>query len=189
MRKQFSRGIMTRLEGNMPEGLKRKQLQILADLAAESFGAPKIRLSGTAEEALEQYAAFTCRCMEEKEADESRLFRDAQRLGSKIRKITGLTDAGDADRLIILLYQNIGIRMMIDTDITVSECYFSRFYTPEQCRIMSNVDSGIISGIRGGGGISFQRRITEGCDRCKACFDQNGEISDREISNGGNHHE
>ena len=58
-------------------------------------------------------------------------------------------------------------------EIKVSSCYFSRFYTPEQCALMSYMDSGIIAGILGGGKIEFTERITEGCGGCKVFFVDN----------------
>ena len=58
----------------------------------------------------------------------------------------------------------------IPGEITVSSCYFSKFYTPKQCALMSYVDSGIIAGLCGGGNLRFTERITEGCGRCTAVF-------------------
>ena len=149
------------------------------DLAAESFDMPKeILTEDSVEEALRQYADFTCRCMEEGTVEEEKLYRDAHRLGSRIRKAAGLTGDEELKRLIILLYRNIGITMEIRGEIgtehtgelTVPGCFFSRVYSPEQCRLMSSVDSGIVSGICGGGELQFDRRITEGCESCHACM-------------------
>lgn len=179
MREQISRRLLSRFEKKVPDFFRRRQLQVLMDLAAESFDVPKEKLRrGSAEKALRQYAGFTCLCMKTGAVEEEKLFRDAQRLGKRIRQITGLTDDGDLHRLIILLYRNIGIRMSIKgslgTDhageVTVSDCYFSRVYSPKECGLMSFVDSGIVSGICGGGKLRFSQRITEGCESCRACF-------------------
>lgn len=148
--------------------------------------------------ALRQYAEFTASCMRSAAAcsdpdgyvpagaDASgsvaggaadtelpeRLYQDAFRLGSLIRRITGLRDRRDLDRLIFCLYRNIDIGMSgsTDSELIVSGCFFSEFYTPWQCRLMSCVDSGIIAGICGGGHLVFTERITEGCGRCRACL-------------------
>lgn len=183
MKKRISRRLLSRFEKNMPEHLQRRQLQVLMDLEAESFGMPKEKLcKGSAATALRQYADFTRRCMAAGTVDEEKLYQDAYRLGSKIRHMTELKDDEDLKRLIILLYRNIGIRMNIEGKpgsehtgkFTVSDCYFSRFYFPEECRIMSFVDSGIVSGICGGGRLQFSRRITEGCGFCRACLEEDG---------------
>ena len=200
MRERISRWLLGRAEKHMPDFLRRRQLQMLMNLAAESFSVPaeKIR-GGTAEEALAQYAAFTCRCMDAGSidqdacsADEEKLYRDARRLGDKIRQTTGFTEHEDQNRLITLLYRNIGIEINITGDLRerqtgeliVPDCYFSRYYTPEQCRLMSFVDSGIVSGICGGGKLLFSHRITEGCGFCRACLEE-----DEVLLHGGKNHE
>ncbi len=184
MKERISRRLLTRFEKNTPKHFRRAQIQILMNLAAKSFGVPKEKLKkGSAYTALRQYAGYTCLCMgaggmEADAAKEEKLFQDACRLGNRIREITGLTEDGDLKRLIRLLYWNIGIEMSIQGhigtehtgEVTVSDCYFSRVYSPEECRLMSLVDSGIVSGICGGGKLRFSQRITEGCESCRACF-------------------
>lgn len=183
MREQISKRLLGRFEKKVPVFLRRRQLQVLMDLAAESFGMPREKLrKGSAEKALRQYAGFTCLCMETGNVEEEKLYQDAYRLGDKIRQTTGLTKDEDLKRLIILLYRNIGIKMSIEGnlgtehrgEVTVSNCYFSRVYTPEECRLMSFVDSGIVSGICGGGKLRFSQRLTEGCESCRACFAEDG---------------
>lgn len=173
IRGRISRRLLNRLEHHTSAFFRRAQIQILADLAADSFGRGKIRIrKGSPAKALKEYAAFTVSCMEAGPADPDRLFRDAARLGSRIRRASGLTDRSDLQKLVFLLYRNIDIEMTgnLPGEIVVSSCYFNRFYTPRQCRLMSCVDSGIVSGIFGGGQLVFSQRITDGCDRCVACL-------------------
>lgn len=223
MRERISRKLLNRFEKYMPQNLRRRQLQVLMNLAAKSFGMSRETLGkGSAAEALRQYADYTCRCMrgsgvlesgaEEGGANrstlEETLFRDARRLGEKIRRITVLTADEDLKRLIVLLYRNIGIHMTIDgriaganekqitgetegrtedeitseiaanraAELTVSACYFSRCYSPVECKLMSYVDAGIVTGICGGGCLRFSQRITEGCGFCRAHLTEDGEI-------------
>ncbi len=185
MKQQISRWLLSCFEKKTPDVFRRRQLQVLMDLAAESFGVPKEKLrKGSAEKALRQYAGFTCYCMGTRSVEEEKLYRDAYRVGDTIRRATGLMDDEDLKRLIILLYRNIGIKMSIEGnigtehagDVTVSSCYFSRVYSPEECRLMSFVDSGIVSGICGGGELRFSQRITEGFESCRACFAESGEL-------------
>ena len=97
------------------------------------------------------------------------------RTGERVRRLTGFTEKADLERLVFYLYRNIGLLMdgHLPGEIKVSSCYFSRFYTPEQCALMSYMDSGIIAGILGGGKIEFTERITEGCGGCKVFFVDN----------------
>ena len=99
-------------------------------------------------------------------------------MGNLLRRVTRLKTKSDLERLVFFLYKNIGIEMSgeIPGNIYVSRCYFSDFFDPEMCRAISSVDSGIISGLYGGGNLMFTERITEGCVCCKACFKENGDV-------------
>ena len=55
-------------------------------------------------------------------------------------------------------------------EITISRCYFSSFYSPEVCRVMSAMDRGLLAGLAGGGELVFIQRITEGQPCCRARF-------------------
>lgn len=158
-----------------PECVTRLQLQVLLDTTARAFALPgkKIR-SRTARGALREYAAFTGKCMKYGKADPKKLREEAYRTGNLIRRITGFRKRRDIERLIFYLYRNMRIAMSghIPGEIIVSRCYFGRFYSPEQCALMSFVDEGIIAGISGGGKLEFAERITEGCGRCLACFSE-----------------
>ncbi|MBQ9420900.1 MAG: hypothetical protein IJU30_04005 [Lachnospiraceae bacterium] len=156
-----------------PGLFRRIELQVLCNLAADTFGQKRTRVwTLTSKRGLQAYAAFTVRCMEETPVDRATLYRSAYRLGRKIRRVTGFRDADDIRKLIFLLYQNIGIEMdgRIPGVIRIQKCYFSRCYSPARCRMMSAVDAGIIAGICGGGKLHFTNRITEGCPQCRAFF-------------------
>ena len=98
-------------------------------------------------------------------ADRDRLFEQARRTGARIRRVTGFTEDEDIRRLIFYLYRNISIQMhgSLPGEIEVTDCYFSRLYSPRQCSLMSCVDSGIMSGVHDGGRLKFTQRITQGC--------------------------
>lgn len=165
--------MMDRLEKSPSDRLKKIQLQLLADMTAEAFGCPKVRLSRlSAEDALNEYAMFTLSCMSMPDPDPEKVFAAAYSLGEKVRRISGLSAREDLGRLVFLLYRNIDIEMegSLPGGVTVRSCYFSRLYSPGQCALMSVCDSGIVSGIFGGGSLRFTGRITEGCDACTACF-------------------
>ncbi len=157
----------------MPSWFVAVQLQILIGISARAYKMPgKTVLFLPPQRALREYASFTKSCMESGRDGEKNLFKEAYAVGRMIRKITGFTENEDLGRLIFLLYRNIGItiRGKLPGDIVIPRCYFSRYYTPRQCQVMSNVDAGIIAGIFGGGNLVFTERITEGCRSCRACF-------------------
>jgi hypothetical protein len=140
---------------------------------ARAFGVPERRLrTWSPEEALRRYTTFSVRCMKRGGADPERLYREAYRTGERVRRLTGFTEQKDLERLTFYLYRNIGIRMggHLPGKVTVPRCYFSRFYTPAQCALMSNMDSGMTAGLLGGGKMQFSERITEGCSCCRAVF-------------------
>ncbi len=173
MRAHIFRKLLRSVERH-PRGLfSRIQLQILLNVTARAFGVRGKQIWHlSCERALEEYAVFTENVMCLSDADPQWLYQKAYALGSRIRQITGFTDSGDLRRLVFFLYRNIGIRMdgRIPGEVTVSSCYFSRFYTPGQCALMSFMDSGIIAGLWGGGHLNFTGRITEGCGNCTAIF-------------------
>ena len=173
MRAWFFKRLLTLLEKHTPEFVRSIQIQILLNATTSAFGRPEKRvwhLPG--DRALAAYTAFTKECMSEPAADRRRVYRCAYMLGRKVRNITGFSAERDRERLVIWLYGNIGIRMMghLPGEIVIPSCYFGQFYTPAQCRTMSLMDQGIISGICGGGKLIFTKRITQGYSRCAACL-------------------
>lgn len=173
MRASLSAWILSRLEKREVQWGRRFQMQVLLNLAARSFDRKGKSLRHlSADEALEAYAAYTVECMQTGPADAERLYRNAYRLGARLRRITGLKDEKALQRLIFTLYRNLGITMQgsLPGNLTIPECAFSRWYTPAQCAVMSHVDAGVIAGVFGGGSLQFTRRLTEGCAACRACF-------------------
>jgi hypothetical protein len=55
-------------------------------------------------------------------------------------------------------------------EITIGRCYFSDFYSPQACEVMSAMDRGLLAGLAGGGDLVFTERITEGRPCCRARF-------------------
>ena len=173
MRARIFRRLLRSLERHPLALFSRIQLQLLLNVTAQAFDVTGKQIWHLPyEHALEEYAIFTENALGLSRADPNRLYQKAYALGSHIRKITGFTDNGDLRRLIFFLYRNIGVHMdgRIPGEVTVSSCYFSRSYTPEQCALMSFMDSGIIAGLWGGGHLDFTGRITEGCGDCTAVF-------------------
>ncbi len=172
MRTFICRWLMRCFELHMPGWFRYLELRILMGTAADAFGISRRRIrAGLRRGKFSDFAAFTAAASRHR-ADPARLYLAAFLLGRKVRRITGFTDAEDLRRLVFLLYRGIGISMegTLPGCITVTECAFSSFYAPAQCRLMSAMDSGVIAGLFGGGKLVFSRRITEGCPCCRACF-------------------
>lgn len=217
---QLSRKLLQQLERHTPDRVRSMEIQILLNLAARAFRVPGKKVWHLpADDALRAYAEFTVQCMKTKHAAPRVLYRQAYAIGSRVRRLTGITDSHAIEQLVFYLYSNIRIQMFGNLpaivkneqnrntqnnnehnrntqnndeqnrntqnnnehkvskqdypaygEIVVTDCYFSRYYTPEQCAVMSSVDSGIIAGLCGGGTLTFTERITEGCGRCRACF-------------------
>ncbi len=177
MREKFSGYVLRKLEKHTPALLVRLQLQILLNLTAKAFHMPSGRiLQLPPDRALRAYAEYTVRCINEGTRDRRRIYLTAREFGRRLRAVTGLKDPKDAKRLVFYLYRQIGITMegCLPGEITIPACYFSRFYTPAQCSVMSCMDRGIVSGICGGGKLIFTGRITQGCDCCHACYVSSG---------------
>lgn len=169
MRAQFFRWLLHRWEKDTPEIVRRVQLQILMHLTAKAFRLPGKRLwTSPWKDGLREYAEYTREYCED--ADPERLYALSFALGERIRHVTGFLDDADLRRLVFWLYRGIGIAMggELPGEITVSGCYFSEYYTPSVCALMSNMDSGIVGGVMGGGRLMFTQRITEGGGCCTA---------------------
>ncbi len=183
MNARVTRQILRVLERHTPAGFSALQIQVLLNITARGFGVPAKQVWHLgASRALREYAKFTWACMETamespEGIDTRRLYQSAYRAGKRLREITGLTKDEDAARLVFYLYRGIRITMEgeLPGEVIVSDCYFSKFYGPAQCAVMSNVDAGIIAGICGGGNFQFTERITEGCGRCRACLTERSE--------------
>ncbi len=173
MRARLFRALLQRWERHTPEIVRRAALQILMRTTAQAFRAPGKRLwTRSWKDGLREYAEYTREHSLDAGVDPDRLYARAYALGEKIRRVTGFRDDADLRRLVFWLYQGIGISMSgeLPGEITVSRCFFSDTYAPEQCRLMSNMDSGIVGGIMGGGRLVFTDRLTEGGKRCRACL-------------------
>ncbi len=103
---------------------------------------------------------------------QERLYRNAYGLG---RAPGRLLHVRSVDRVMTLgrfLYSilDIDFQGSAGGEIAISRCYFSSFYSPEVCRLMSAMDRGLLAGLAGEGELEFTERITEGRDCCRARF-------------------
>ncbi len=153
------------------------EVRILMRQTAKAFGVNAPKASPT--NLLKVYAQFTAeeamRAIQQEDDLEmlhQKLYRMAYDLGRRLRRWLRPQDEQDCQAMIALLYRNIGIQMEEESPgvFCVRTCYFSDFYIPEVCFVISAIDQGIFAGIYQGGRLSFRERITEGRDVCRADF-------------------
>jgi hypothetical protein len=165
---------------HLPTFLKKQMLVELSVLTARSFGVPSPGLKGLSYgRMLEAYAFFTKEEAEKLSAEseegravKGRLQRNSRQLGQRLRTRFRLQNPEDVFLLSRLLYQALGIDFegRPEGEVIIRRCFFSRFYTPAVCRIISSLDEGMAEGLSRGGRLDFYQRITEGHDCCRARF-------------------
>lgn len=169
--------ILALAEAYIPKFIRRRKLLHLFAATADAFGTSVPSLSGLGiDECLTEFALFTKEKAEEaiKNGTETetrhRLYRNAHMLGMKLRGEFGVRSVKETMRLARIIYKIVGIdfRGGARGDVAISRCYFSRFYSPEVCSVISSLDAGLLSGLSGGGRLSFSERLTEGKDCCRA---------------------
>jgi hypothetical protein len=99
----------------------------------------------------------------------ARLFAEARSLGARARRELRVRDEAQGAAAARLLYRAIGVDLRADREgVRVSRCAYASAYSPQVCRLMSAMDSGLIAGLTGAAGLVFTARITEGAPACRA---------------------
>jgi hypothetical protein len=164
----------------IPAFIKKKKLDELFQLTAHAFGCEAPERQGYSySERLKSYAMFT-RCKAEKclqegkklEEVKTKLFQSAYRLGRKIRRHFRLRSPDEIMEMSQILYRILGIDFKGKAcgDVTIKSCFFSNYYSPRICQLISSLDEGLAAGLSEGGSLSFSQKITEDKDCCKARF-------------------
>ncbi len=166
----MNRAIYRLMSGRIGAGI---EIRILTRETAKVFGAEAPKDA----KLLRRYARFTAeeaanaiRSGQDLKVLRKELYCMARRLGSGLRRRMRPRNERECLAIVTMLYRNIGITIR-ETEpgkIRVSKCYFSSFYTPEVCYVISAIDQGIFAGIYGGGRLRFIERITEGHEACVA---------------------
>jgi len=172
--------LLTRLPSRMPSIVRRQAVVRLFRATAAAFGRDMPDLSGLSrEQCLLEYARFTAQqaeqalcCGENLPGLQERLYQNAYRLSWIPGRLLGVRSAGDVVALGRLLYDLLDIVFQGEStgEIVISRCYFSSFYSPEVCQVMSAMDSGLLAGLAGAGDLVFTQRITERHACCRAHF-------------------
>ncbi|MCU0643908.1 MAG: L-2-amino-thiazoline-4-carboxylic acid hydrolase [bacterium] len=164
----------------LPTFIKKKRLQELFELTANGFQSDMPGIKGISyNECLNMYAKFSKAKAEEvielpSKAEEvkKRLYQNAYQMGEKLRRDFRVKTQSDVIRLSKILYKILKIEFTRKASgkIIIKCCFFSKFYSPEICGIISSLDEGVAAGLSAGGRLVFEKRITEGNDCCQATF-------------------
>jgi hypothetical protein len=166
----------------MPEFIKKKKLYELSLLTADAFQSELPELKGLSfAECLSKYALFTKEQAESYlqsgrplEEVKHRLYQNSCIFGQKLRKSLHIVTWEEAVTVLKAIYKLIGIDFQYDRqgEIIIKQCFFSKYYSGEVCRLISSLDEGIAAGLSGGGRLCFNQRITEGGSCCKGFLDR-----------------
>ena len=173
-------GLVPLLLPHTPAIVRRQALAQLFGATAAAFQCDMPSLSGLSrEQCLLAYAQFTADRAEDAlrrgdnlPALQERLYDNAYRLGRMPGRLLRVHTVGDVMVLGRFLYSvlDIDFEGAGGGEILIRRCYFSSFYSPQVCQLMSAMDRGLLAGLAGGGELAFTARITEGAPCCRAKF-------------------
>ena len=168
-----------------PQFIQKRKLEILFQATADAFGIDKPSTNNLSyDQCLELYARFT-----QKEAGwtiqqgndpevQSRLRRNAYRIGEQLKAEFHIHTADEVMRLSALVYKLLHIDFHGEPggNIIIRDCFFSAYYSSDICRLISSLDEGLLAGLSGGGTLNFSHRITDGNECCRAYFKADGSL-------------
>jgi hypothetical protein len=161
----------------VPESVKTARIRELFELSATAFEVAVPNLSGLAYcELLKKYACFLKTESNKIHADarketvvRDRLYKSAVKAGLRLKDELRIQSYDEALAASRIFYRIIGIDFSGDKNgnITIRKCFFSAFFSPENCRLVSALDEGVAAGLSGGV-LTFTQRITGKKDCCRA---------------------
>ena len=164
----------------IPAFIKKKKVQELFELTAEAFQSDLPAIKNLSySDCLKAYAHFSKTKAEEViklhsnlDAIKKRLYQNAYHMGEKLRKDFRIETKAEVIFLSKILYKILRIEFFGNPagEVVIKRCFFSQFYTPDVCRIISSLDEGLAAGLSAGGSLEFTERITEGKNCCQATF-------------------
>jgi hypothetical protein len=164
------------LDRYIPLSLKTAKIKELFKLTAAAFEVALPDLSGQKyEELLKEYACFA-------KAESDKILKNTQKTAEVRRRLrkraveTGLRLKDELkiknyDEVLVatrIFYRILGIEFFGNKsgNITISKCFFSTYFSAENCSLISALDEGVAEGLSQGE-LKFTQRITEKNDCCK----------------------
>ncbi len=173
--------ILSILQLHIPGFIKKKKLIQLFTLTAHAFACEPPPMAGLDfDQCLVAYALFTHQQTERYLAESSdldelqdKLYRGAYQLGRELRNELGISTFKQAVLMMKVIYKMLGIDFASheSNQVVIKSCFFSRYYSPSTCQVISALDKGLAAGLSGGGKLEFYQRITGGSDCCRAKFE------------------
>lgn len=168
------------LQWHFPLFLKKQKLAVLWEVTADAFqcAAPPTR-GLSFEQSLSAYALFTKKQAErylqsliDIDQLKVRLYNGAYQLGQQFREQFKITTTQEVMLMMKIVYSVLEMDMQIASsdEILIERCFFSRYYSPQICQLISALDEGLAAGLSDGGKLGFYERITEGHNCCRAKF-------------------
>jgi hypothetical protein len=164
----------------MPEFIKKKKLNELFFLTADAFQSKPSEFRGSSfKNSLYEYALFTkdqtvsyFHSGHPLEEVKCRLYQNSCIFGKKLRRSLHVVTWEEAVLALKTIYKLIGIDFQCDSqgEFKIKQCFFSKYYSGEVCRLISSMDEGLAAGLSAGGRLSFNQRTTEGYNCCKGYF-------------------
>ena len=167
----------------LPQFIQKRKLETLFAATADAFQVSVPLTGGLSLEAcLKLYAQFTREQSDKafqrgnESAIKSRLFRNAYQIGKQLKSDFSINTAEEVMRLSAVLYKILRIEFQggPQGNIIINSCFFSSCYSDSVCRLISSLDEGLLSGLSGGGKLSFSQRITGGNSCCLAYLEISG---------------
>ncbi len=184
--------LVSALQIYTPEYVRKRALAELFNFTAAAFEAQTPAIAGLDSRAcLAEYARFTqslaerrLRDRDDVECVERRLYRNAVEMGRLHGRLLRLRSVRDVMAIGRVLYRILDIDFHGDARgaVVIDRCYFSRYYSPDVCHLMSAMDRGLFAGLSNGGELTFTSRITEGQPSCRAHFGWEQKAADRRVA-------
>lgn len=163
-----------------PAFIKKKKLAQLFAITASAFNCEAPSIKGLSfEQSLHRFALFTKEQTERHfkrisyiDNVKNELFQEAYQLGMDLRREFNINSSNEILWMMKTIYNLLGINFNSgsENEIIISRCFFSQYYSPGVCRVISSLDEGLASGLSNGGQLSFYQRITDGHNCCRANF-------------------
>jgi hypothetical protein len=161
----------------VPLSVKTAKIRELFTLTAAAFEVALPDLSGLKYgELLGKYACFTREesnkiLKNPRKAAEvrRRLHKSAVAAGLRLKDELNIKNIDEVLAASRIFYRILGIEFFGDTsgNITISKCFFSDYFSAENCGLISAMDEGVAEGLSGGE-LKFTQRITDKRDCCRA---------------------
>jgi len=161
----------------VPQCIKKRELEMLFVATADAFQVADLSIRRLSyDDGLKMFALFTREQAQKAIQDgreavvRPRLLQNAFQLGRQFKRDFNIKSFAEVMQIGSVIYRllKIDFRGEPQGNIVIKHCFFSAYYSGTICRLISALDAGLLTGLSGGGNLSFIQRITEGDECCRA---------------------